>query len=149
MRSRTGKVARKWAASMPRTLRERSAPLAPADGPLAGAGLRVERGGAAVLLGLRRLGRVARAADGLPRRQRELVLAVEAVAGVGARVAARLAGGDRLQRGGGRRARRDPAVGGGVARRAQLVAQVAVVAGQLGQRPAADRARVAVLELGA
>ena len=42
------------------------------------------------------LGGVAGAADGRPRRERELVLAVEAVAGVGRRVAAGLAGRDGL-----------------------------------------------------
>ena len=54
-----------------------------------------------ILLGLAGRGRVAGAAHALPRAERELVLAVEAVAGVRGRVAAGLAGGDRLERGGG------------------------------------------------
>ena len=58
---------------------------------------RVELRGAAVLLGLGGRGGVAGAADALPRLLRELVLAVEPVAGVRRRVAAGLAGGDRLE----------------------------------------------------
>ena len=80
-----------------------------ADGPGRGALPRVEHGGTAILLGLGGRGGVAGAADALPRLLRELVLAVEPVAGVGRRVAAGLAGGDRLEvgRGGaGRGARR-------------------------------------------
>src|SRR4051812_2789328 len=71
--------------------------LATTHRPRRRAGLRVERRGAPVLLGLRRVRRVAVAADGSPGLERELVLAVEAVARVGRRVAARFAGGDRLE----------------------------------------------------
>ena len=72
-RSSTGNSStqRPWASS-----------LATADGPGRGALARVEHRGALVLLGLAGGGRVAAAADALPGAERELVLAVEAVAGV-------------------------------------------------------------------
>src|SRR5689334_11669459 len=87
-RSRTGNSERKAAGSMPRN-------LTTADGPGRAALLRVEHRRAAVLLGLGGGGRIAGAADRLPGGLGELVLAVEAVARVGRRVPARLAGGDR------------------------------------------------------
>src|SRR5687767_8154215 len=64
----TGNSARKAAASM-------RAGTLPADGPGRRAPLRVQRGGALVLLGLGGRGRVARAADALPGLLVELVLA--------------------------------------------------------------------------
>src|SRR6478752_2444936 len=70
-----------------------------ADGPGAGAGARVEQGGAVVLLGFRSCSGVAVAADRFPGAVVELVLAaVAAVGGDRGRVAAGLAGGDRVQR---------------------------------------------------
>ena len=71
--------------------------------PQTGQGLRagpaVEHRGAVVLLGLRGLGGVAAAADRRPGARVELVLAVVGAGGVDrGRVAARLAGGDRVQR---------------------------------------------------
>src|SRR3954451_18475075 len=100
-RSRTGKAARSSDGSTapPRVSRT-------ADGPVPGARARHQHGRAAVLLGLRRGGRVARAADGPPRRVRELVLAAErATAADGVRVAAGLTRGDRLHAGARRAAR--------------------------------------------
>src|SRR5205085_1002568 len=72
----------------------------PADGPGVRAAALHERRGALVLLGLRGGGGVAGAADGLPGLLVELVLAAVRARRVdGARVAARLAGGDRLEAG--------------------------------------------------
>ena len=80
--------------------------LPAADRPGRRAGARVEHGRAAILLGLGRRGRVAAAADARPGAVVELVLAAErAAAADGARVAARLARGDRLQHAGDRRRR--------------------------------------------
>src|SRR3954454_7129302 len=92
-RSRTGNSVRNAAGSMRREARWSTT----ADGPGRAALLRVEHRRAAVLLGLGRGGGVAGAADGRPGGPRELVLAVEAVAGVGGGVAARLARRDGLQ----------------------------------------------------
>src|SRR4051794_37002179 len=66
-----------------------------ADRPVAGAAARQQHRRAPVLLGGAGGGRVAGAADRLPRALRELVGAVEAVAGVGRVVAAGLAVADR------------------------------------------------------
>src|SRR3954451_12001831 len=106
-RSRTGKAAR-------RSVTRRRMSGAAADRPVAGAAARHEHGRALVLLGGARGGRIAGAADGLPRRLRELVGAVEAVAGVGGVVAARLTGADR-----GEWAAGVAAAGGGLLRRAR------------------------------
>ena len=76
--------------------------LPAADGPGRGAGAGVEHGRAAILLGLGRRRRIAAAADARPRPVVELVLAAEgAAAADGARVAARLARGDRSKDAGG------------------------------------------------
>src|SRR4051794_18315956 len=83
--------------------------LASAHGPGRRPLARIEDRGAPVLLGLARGRWVARPADALPRGLRELVLAVEAVARVGGRVAAGFAGRDRLER----RRRGSPARRGG------------------------------------
>src|SRR5262249_49760971 len=71
-----------------------------ADGPGTGAGLRVEERGAVVLLRFRGSGGIAGAAYGFPGAVVELVLAaVAAVGGDGGRVAAGLAGADRVEGG--------------------------------------------------
>src|SRR5689334_16951561 len=118
---------------------------APADGPRRAALLGVEHRRALVLLGLGGLGGVARAADALPRLQRELVLAVEAVARVGRRVAPRLALGDGLEVPGGRGA------GRGGARRVgpmELAMQVLHARAELARLLAAEaRADPAAVEL--
>src|SRR4051812_19119690 len=112
-----------------------------ADRPVAGAAAGHEHGRAPVLLGRAGGGGVAGAADGLPGLLRELIRAVEAVAGVRRVVAAGLALADRGERTAG--------AAGRAPRRAQaddLVAQAAVgPEARLGARPV-GHAAVAVQE---
>src|SRR4051794_657451 len=122
-RSRTGKAARIRRRRMSR----------PADRPVAGAAAGEQHGGAPVLLGRAGRGRVAGAADRLPRGLRELIRAIEPVAGVGGVVAAGLARADR-----GEHAAGSAAAGGGRRVRAQRAPKTGVVVSQAPVGPEPD-----------